>query len=243
MKKTKQDIDNQELSDSSDSASESLEVKRIVVIPGEVIVSGEDYLPSEGTKRIGQNVVASRYGLAEIAGRVIKVIPLFGAFIPRRGNVVIGRVSDITFAGWLIDIDTATSGFLPLDECPRFINKDEMDQFLAIGDVVAAKIWNIKTKGIDLSLRSRGLGKLEGGYMFRVIPARVPRIIGKEGSMITLIKEKTGCDVTIGQNGWIWIKGESIDEEIRARKAIEYISEQVLVSGLTDHMEEWFTKN
>jgi exosome complex component RRP4 len=243
MKKTKQDTDNQELSDSSSSDSESLEVKRIVVIPGEVIVSGEDYLPSEGTKRIGQNVVASRYGLAEIAGRVIRVIPLFGAFIPRRGNVVIGRVTDITFAGWLIDIDTATSGFLPLDECPRFINKDEMDQFLAIGDVVAAKIWNIKTKGIDLSLRSRGLGKLEGGYMFRVIPARVPRIIGKEGSMITLIKEKTGCDVTIGQNGWIWIRGESIDEEIRARKAIEHIAEQVFVSGLTDHMEEWFTKN
>src|SRR3989338_2480724 len=115
--------------------SDSESVKRVVVVPGETIVSGEDYLPGEGTRRINEDVVASRYGLAEIAGRVIKVISLFGAFIPRRGNVVIGRVSDITFRGWNVDIDSASAGFLPIEESPRFINKDKMDQFLAIGEV------------------------------------------------------------------------------------------------------------
>ena len=210
---------------------------------GKVIVSGEDFLPGEGARRIGNDVVSTRFGLAEEAGRMIKVIAITGAFIPRRNNVVIGRVTDITFHGWLVDIDSASSGFLPLEESPRFVNKNEMNQFLAIGDVIAAKIWSVKSKGIDLALQGKGLGKLEGGFIFRVIPNRVPRIIGREGSMINLIKDKTGCNITVGQNGWIWIKGETVDAEIRARKSIEFIADKVHVEGLTEKMEEWFEKN
>src|SRR3972149_11834432 len=223
--------------------SEDVPKKRIVVIPGEVIASGEDFLPGEGAKREGNDVISIRFGLAEEAGRMIKVISITGAFVPRRNNVVIGRVTDITFHGWLIDIDSASSGFLPVEESPRFINKNEMNQFLAIGDVIAAKIWSVNQKGIDLAMRGKGLGKLEGGFIFRVTPNRVPRIIGREGSMINLIKDKTGCDITVGQNGWIWVKGKDIDSEIKARKSIEFIAEKVYVDGLTDKMEEWFSKN
>jgi exosome complex component RRP4 len=236
--------ESEESAESTEEAySEEPVKKRKVVIPGEIIVSGEDYLPGEGARREGNDVIAARFGLAEEAGRMVKVIAITGAYIPRRNNIVLGRVIDITFHGWLVDIDSASSGFLPLEESPRFVNKNEMDQFLAIGDVIAAKIWSVKAKGIDLSLRSKGLGKLEGGFMFRVIPNRVPRIIGREGSMINLIKEKTGCNITVGQNGWIWIKGESLDAEIRTRKAIEFIAEKVCVEGLTEKMEEWFEKN
>ncbi len=217
--------------------------KRRAVIPGEIIVSGEDYLPSEGARRQGEHIIANRFGLAEEAGRVIKVIAITGAFVPRRNNVIIGRVTNITFNGWVTDIDCASSGFLPIDESPRFINKSDMDQFLAIGDVVAAKIWSVNTRGIDLTLKGKGLGKLEGGFIFRVSPNRVPRVIGREGSMINLIKEKTGCNITVGQNGWIWIKGTTMDGEIKARKAIEFVTEKVAVEGLTDKMEAWFQGN
>jgi len=217
--------------------------KRKIVIPGEVIIVGEDYLPGEGARREGEKVVASRFGLAEEAGRVIKVIPITGAFIPRRNNVIIGRVTNVTFNGWVVDIDSASSGFLPIDESPRFINKSEMDQFLAIGDILAAKIWGVNTRGIDLTLKGKGLGKLEGGFIFRVSPNRVPRVIGREGSMITLIKEKTGCDITVGQNGWIWIVGPNMDAEIKARKAIEFVTEKVYVEGLTEKMEAWFQED
>lgn len=217
--------------------------KRKIVVPGEVIISGEDYLPGEGTRREGDNVVASRFGLSEETGRVVKVIAITGAFIPRRNNVVLGRVTNIVFNGWIIDIDSAASGFLPIDESPRFINKSEMDQFLDIGDVVSAKIWSVNTRGIDLTLKGKGLGKLEGGFIFRVSPNRVPRVIGREGSMINLIKDKTKCSITVGQNGWIWIKGNDLDSQIRARKAVEFVTEKVHVEGLTEKMEEWFGKN
>ncbi len=234
----------QELGDSAESPSiEETVKKRRVVIPGEVIVSGEDYLPGDGARRVGADVLACKFGLAEEAGRVVKVLALTGAFVPRRNNVVIGRVTNITFNGWVVDIDAAQSGFLPIDESPRFINKNEMDQFLAIGDVIVAKIWSVNVRGVDLSLKSKGLGKIEGGFIFRVIPNRVPRIIGKEGSMITLIKDKTGCDITVGQNGWIWIQGPTTDAEIKARRAIEFIADKAYITGLTEKMEEWFTQN
>ena len=229
-----------EINEAHEATEDSESTSRWAVVPGETIVSGEDYLPSEGTRREGDNVVASRFGLAEISGRVVKVISIFGAFVPRRNNVVIGTVSDITFSGWLINIDSAGSAFLPIDEAPRFINRNEMDQFLNIGDVVAAKIWSVKLKGIDLVMKGKGLGKLEGGFIFKIIPSRVPRVIGREGSMVNLIKEKTGCNITIGQNGWIWIQGTSFEAEAKARKAIEFVADKVFVSGLTEKVEHWF---
>lgn len=216
--------------------------KRKLVVPGEIIVTGEDYLPGEGARREGENILASRFGLAEEVGRVIRVIAITGAFIPRRNNVVIGRVSNITFNGWIIDIDSAASAFLPIEESPRFINKNEMSQFLAIGDSAAAKIWAVNNRGIDLTFKGKGLGKLEEGFIFRISPNRVPRVIGREGSMINLIKEKTNCSITVGQNGWIWIKGD-IDSVIRARNAIEYVAQKILVEGLTEKMEAWFEEN
>ncbi len=216
---------------------------RTVVVPGEIIASGEDLLPGESVRREGNDLIASRYGVAEKIGRVVKIISLSGAFIPRRNNVVIGRVSDIVHSGWIVDIDYAQNGFLPLMESPRFVNKHEMDQFLAIGDMVSAKVWSVSPKGIDLAMKGKGLGKLEGGFVFRINPSRVPRVIGREGSMINLIKENTGCNITIGQNGWIWIHGENIDAEIKARRAIEFIADKVLVSGLTEQVENWFKEN
>lgn len=238
-KETKEIKENIEEAEASVAEGEEHEhKKRKIVVPGEIIKEGEDYLPSDGTRRDGKNIVATRFGLAEEAGRVIRVIPVTGAFIPRRGNSVIGRVIDITFHGWLVDIDCAASGFLPIEESPRFVSKSDMDQFLAIGDVIAAKIFSVKSRGIDLSLKGKGLGKLEGGFIFRVSPNRVPRIIGREGSMINLIKDKTGCNISVGQNGWIWIKGANIDSELKARRVIEFITEKVHVGGLTEKVEK-----
>ncbi len=237
MKKEITEEYEEEFSESSETT------KRKVVVPGEIIVSGEDYLPGEGARREGENVVANRFGLAEISGRVIKVISLFGAFIPRKNNVVIGRVSDITFAGWVVDVDSAAQAFLPIEESPRFINRNEMDQFLDIGDVVAAKIWSVQSKNMNLTMKGKGLGKLEDGFIFRIIPSRVPRVIGREGSMISLIKEKTGCQITVGQNGWIWISGSSMDAQIKARRAIEFVANKVFINGLTEKVEEWFEKD
>ena len=115
------------------SSEKSDSEKRKIVVPGEVIISGDDYLPGEGTRREGDEIIASKYGLAEKVGRVVKIIPLSGAFVPRRNNVVLGRVNDFSFNGWIMDIDYAGTAFLPVAEAPHFINKNELIIFLMLG--------------------------------------------------------------------------------------------------------------
>ena len=125
-------------------------------------------------------------------------------------------------------------------EVPRYVNKDGLDEVMDIGDMVVANVWNVNRRGIDLSIKRRGLGKIEEGLIVEVNPNKVPRIIGKEGSMINLIKEQTGCSITVGQNGFVWIKGDKIENELLAKKAVLFITEKSFISGLTDAVEKWF---
>ncbi|MGD9275892.1 MAG: exosome complex RNA-binding protein Rrp4 [Candidatus Pacearchaeota archaeon] len=216
---------------------------RKVVIPGEVISSGDDFLPGEGTEKKDNDIVALRFGLAEESGKLVKVIPLSGVYQARRGNVVIGNVENVTFNGWIIDIGVPETAFLSLTEVPMYVNKNGLDEVMDIGDMVVAKIWSMNKRGVDLSIKSRGLGKIDEGIIVKVNPNKVPRIIGKEGSMISLIKDKTNCNITVGQNGFIWIKGEKVDEELFAKRAINFVAEKSFIQGLTEEVEKWFSEN
>ncbi len=216
---------------------------RKIVIPGEIITEGDDYLPGEGTEKREGKIIALKYGLAEEQNNLIKIIALSGTFNPRRGNVVIGKVDNIISSGWLVDIGASDNAFISMMEVPKYVNKDAMEEVLAIGDMVIAKIWKIDKRGIDLSLKSRGLGRVDEGILFEINPNKVPRVIGKEGSMIKLIKDNTGCNITVGQNGMILIKGDKIENELFAKKAIRFIEEKSYITGLTDEVTKWFGEN
>ena len=212
---------------------------RKIVVPGETIVSGEAFLPGDLTFRDGNNVVAKRFGLADIGEKLVRVIPLSGVYVPRRGNAVIGEVVDVTFNGWIIDFGLAKNGFLSIMEVPRYVDKNELREHFDFGDAVLAKVWNLNARGIDLSVKMRGFGKLKGGQLININPNKVPRVIGKEGSMVNLIKDATGCDITVGQNGIIWIKGEEVENELKTKKIIDFICENTTISGLTEKVEKF----
>lgn len=217
---------------------DSTPVERKLVIPGETIVSGDDYLPGDYTNKDGDDIVANKYGLAEIRGRVVKILPISGIYEPRRGNTVIGRVSEVTFSGWVVDIGGPWRAFLPLNECPRFINRNNVEEFATIGDVFNIKVWGVKTGSVDLSLKSRGLGKLEDGRIIKINCHKVPRVIGKEGSMINLIKDKTGTEITVGQNGYVWLKGD-LEGTRKAEEAMRLIEKEAASEGLTEKVEDF----
>ncbi len=216
--------------------------ERKVIIPGEVIVHGKDYLPGEWTEKRNDDIVALRFGVAEEVNKLVRIIPVSGPYQPRRGNAVIGEVVNVLSNGWFIDIDTPESAFLSLSEVPGYVNKGELAEVLDTGSMVVSKIANINKRGIDLTIRANGLGEIEDGIVIKVNSNKVPRVIGKEGSMINLIKEHTKCDITVGQNGVIWISGESTEAELFAKKAIMFIIENFFMEGLTEEMEKWFNK-
>ena len=218
---------------------EEKESKRKVAIPGEAIASGNDYLPGEGTRRVGDDIIAGKFGLADISGRLVKVIPLSGSYIPRLGNIVIGRVNDISFNGWIMDINAPSASFLSTSEYSRFVRGD-LAEYCNIGDMVVCQVIEIKRKGIDLSVKGQGLGKLENGMIIHINSNKVPRVIGKEGSMIKIIKQETNCDIIVGQNGVIWISGRNIEDELKAKEAVLYVVSKSFVEGLTDKVKLWF---
>ena len=213
---------------------------RTLVIPGETIVSGNAFLPGDGTYRDGEDVVAAKYGISEANDKQIRVIPVSGAYFPRRGNTVIGTVIDVTFNGWLIDFGGSANAFLSLNEVSRYVNRNELNDFLDIGDSAVVKVWDVKSRGTDASMKMRGFGKIEGGLILNVGPNKVPRIIGKEGSMVKMIKGATGCSITVGQNGKVWIKG-TIEGELATKKIIEFIVENATIAGLTEKVEKFIT--
>ena len=218
------------------------EIERQVVIPGEVIAKGNDYLPGEGTEKNGDEIIALRYGLSEESSKLIKVIALSGVYQPRRGNTVIGKVEGLTFNGWILNVGASENAFLPLSEVPRFVAKGELTDVFDIGDLVMGKIVGVNGRGIDITVKARGLGRVDGGMIMEVNPNKVPRIIGKEGSMISLIKNETGCNITVGQNGFVWIQGKKVEDELFVRKAINFVSEKSYLQGLTEEVQKWFDK-
>lgn len=218
-------------------------MERKVVIPGEVIIRGKEFLPGDGTEKRGDEIIAIKYGLAEESNRLVKVISLSGIYEPRKGNIVIGKVENVTFYGWVIDIDAPDGAFLHVQEVPKYVSKDGLNDVLDIGDMVVAKIIDVSIRGIDLTIKARGLGRIDEGIIMKINPSKVPRLIGKEGSMINLIKKESGCDITVGQNGLIWVKGSKIEDELLVKKAVTFIAEKSFSPGLTDEMTEFFKKN
>ena len=213
-----------------------------IVVPGDEVAVGMDYLPSFGTYRDNEAIIASRLGIVSIDGKVIKIIPLSGKYLPKRGDTVIGQVIDILMSGWRIDINSPYSAMLGLkDATMEFIVKGaDLTKWFDIDDYVIAKITNVTSqKLVDLTMKFPGLRKLRGGRIIKVNPYKVPRIIGKAGSMVSMIKQATGCKVLVGQNGLIWIQGDDLAKENLVVETIGIIEKEAHISGLTDRMKEY----
>jgi len=212
--------------------------ERSIVTPGETMAIGMDYLPGEGTYRLGDDIKASVLGLANVRGHLMKVIPLSGRYIPKRRDVVIGVVNDIHFSQWSVDINSPYEAMIPVKEASeRFIDtrRNDMSEFFAVGDVVLAEISAVDGRmNVNLTMRGRGLRKLSEGRLISVAPAKVPRIKGKGGSMINMIKQIGNCHIIVGQNGMVWLKGDSPEIEDKVIRVVRQIEEEAHTSGLTD---------
>lgn len=212
-----------------------------IVVPGELIAKGMSFLPGKGTYRKDNNVIAQQLGMISVDGKVIKLIALSGRYLPKLKDRVIARVTDVLMSGWRTDINSPYEAVLTLkDATADFIPRGaDLTQYFKIGDYMLCQIVNVTSqKLIDISMKGPGLKKLIGGRVIRVSPQKVPRIIGKDGSMISMIKDATGCNIVVGQNGLVWIDGEP-EAEVRAVAAIRRIEEEAHLSGLTERIAEF----
>lgn len=218
-------------------------VAREIVLPGEFLAEQRGRKLGNGVYLEGEKVLAKVLGIPKVNEYEISVIPLTGVYLPNVGDRVIGIVSEVEISGWLIDINSPYVAFLPLGEAvDEFVDTTRVDisKYFDVNDVIFCRISKVtKDKTIQVSMRDMLSRKLYGGTIIKVIPTKIPRIIGKGGSMIQLIKSKTKCDVYTGQNGVIWIKGENKAKVIEAILTIEKESH---VFGLTEKIERMLSE-
>jgi exosome complex component RRP4 len=210
--------------------------KREVVVPGQLLAEGR-YRPSYGTYDENGKIYSTIVGLAELRGNTVKVVALEGAYIPKEGDLVIGIITTVAGNNWKVDISGPYGASLHANNALRRPYSDDISQYMDIGDVIAAEILAFdRQSGPFLSMKGRGLRVLEGGMLFDVSPAKIPRIIGRRGSMINMITDHLKIQTVVGQNGRIWIKAPDTPSLRLAIKAFRTIEAQAHTSNLTERI-------
>ena len=211
------------------------------VIPGEVIITG-DYRSEQNTFTEGNRIISTIIGLSDIRDGGVRVIPLTGGYIPKDDDLVIGKVVSHSAMSWQVKINSCYDGMLPASDVfgrDFSSHADDLTSKLDTGDLIAARIVNAdRTRDPLLTISGRELGKIDSGELVEISPSRVPRLIGKRGSMIQMIEDATDSNVTIGQNGLLIVTCDDPNGLIKAIDAIQLIEEQAHVSNLTDRVNE-----
>src|SRR5437867_11488709 len=215
-------------------------VKRRYVIPGDKIVEG-NFRPLMNVIKAGNALIATRIGIAETGRDGVKVIPLSGVYIPRVNDLVIGKIVDHSSLSWEVDINSCFSAHLPAqDVFGRDFSpaRDDMTKHFAVGDMITARIMAFdRTRDPMLTVQDRDLGKIARGEALKISATRVPRLIGKRGSMIQTIEQATQTRILIGQNGIIVVTGRDSEGIKLAVRAIRLVEEEAHTANLTQRVK------
>ena len=216
------------------------DLRRKYVVPGEVVAQG-NMRADLNVVRSGDKLISTRVGMAEVAHDVVRVVPFSGPYIPRVDDLVVAKIIDYSAFAWEADMNSCFFGILPAqsvfgrDYSPA---KDSLTERLEVGDMIASKVIAFdRTRDPLLSISGPGLGRIPRGQVVKISPAKVPRLIGKKGSMIKTIENATRCRMLIGQNGVVVIVG-STEDTIRAIKAVNLVEEEAHSADLTERVQE-----
>lgn len=198
-----------------------------VVVPGDLVTADR--------KKLGQHVFVENgrvysdaLGLVYTNSEVASVVPLRGKYIPHKFDLVVGVVVSETYYGYVVDINSIYYSY---------ISKELLRNSLKRGVIVSAKVKEAnEINEADLE----DVRVFYGGEIISVSPVKVPRVIGKNGSMLNELKRGTGCSILVGRNGWIWAKGENTPLLAEAIKIIERESH---LSNLTNRIARFLKEN
>jgi len=192
-----------------------------IVIPGDLV--------TDGRKSIGQHVFvengkvyADALGITYPESSTAYVVPLHGKYLPVRDDLIIGIIAGETFNSYIVDINSIYRSF---------VSKDDVRYELKRGGVISAIIMSVN------EINEAGLEDIRvfyGGEVIEVSPAKVPRIIGKNGSMLKVLMDGSGSNLIVGRNGWVWAKGGNVPLFI---EAVELIESESHLSNLTNRID------
>ena len=214
---------------------------REIVVPGDVLDSS-GMKPGDNAYVLDGKVRASVMGVRNVYQNTVGVIPLRGCYMPKSGDTVLGVIVDIGPSNWLVNIGAPYPAPLHVNEVPWKVEFGDTSSYLTIGNVVLLKVLSVdESKKIQVTMKDSGLRRIEGGRLVKISHTKVSRVIGKSGSMISMLKNMTDCRITVGQNGVIWVDGDGENADT-AVEAIKMIEEKAQSRNLTDKVREFIEK-
>lgn len=201
---------------------------REFVFPGDKIADTKMVSESTYTGRGG--TYASVIGMRDEGGRYI---PLELVYRPEIDDYVVGVVvyerASIKGSTFKVDVGMAQEAM--------FSGRDTRVHF-QVGDFVYGKIRDVDEVGV---VELTDIRRLEKGKLMEFPSSKIPRVIGKKSSMISMIREKTDTDVCVGNNGFIWISAKGNLPKVV--EVLEMIRREAHRSGLTDRVSAFLSGN
>lgn len=176
-------------------------------------------------------IVAAINGNIEVTDRVVSVKGLLPRYQPEIGDVVVGRILEVSGNKWQVDVNSTQTAIMLLSNVTepggmlrRRGRGDElgMRQLFDQEDLVAAEVQRISPDGV-VSLHTRAAekyGRLSGlGVLVNVRPSLVKRA---KHQFVELAEQQV--HLIIGMNGNIWVSWQrrpnhSADEKEREAEA------------------------
>jgi exosome complex component RRP4 len=234
---------------------------REIVIPSQYLGSTKEYKSGRGTyiDKEDNKIYSQLLGILQISENknndqkekpYLNVQPIKGKYDAIVGDMVIGIVEEPLSSSWLVNINAPYPALLHVNEVPWKVDFNETEKYLNSGDTIMAKVFSVDfEKKLQVTMKeysrdrnkSKSFHKIRGGTIIEIEPSKIPRIIGKKGSMINLLKQYTHCRIFVGKNGRIWIDGED-DNITKAIQTISLIEREAISYGLTNKVES-FLKN
>jgi len=227
------------MSEESNNNSKS-ESSRKLVLPGDLLETKSK--PGKGIFRNKGLIYSSVIGFSNDRSGYMNVNSIKGRYNPKVGDKVVAICNETGPSVWRMNIGASFNSTLHHSESGWKVPFGDTARFLDVGDAIWGEIFMVDAAGShQISLKKDDSRKLYSGTVVNVEPTSVSRIIGKQGSMITTIREKTNTRIQIGQNGFIWIDGKGGDIAM-AQKAIEMIDQRTTTKGLTKKIEKLLEK-
>ena len=189
------------------------------VLPGDIIVTG-DYQPEQNVILEGDRLMSTAIGFSEIKDDLVTVTPLTGLYTPKTDDLVVGKIVSHNALSWEVNINSYYSGILTASDIfgkDYSPSRDDLSLKLNTGDIILARIANVNSRDPLITITGENLGKIDSGELVKISPTKIPRLIGKHGSMIQTIEGSTNATITVGQNGLIILK---CDNSAGLKKAI-----------------------
>ncbi len=209
-----------------------------LVLPGDRIGHVGSIRTGNGVMGGDRHLIATQMGILIRSDRSIHVIPMKGLYRPGMGDFLIGIVKDHSPSRWFFDINAPQGARLHTSDTPWSVDFGRTGEYMNVGDVAYLKVMEVDDIGrVDLTMKGPGLRKLRSGQVMSIMPSQIPRLIGRNGSLIAAVKRSTGCRIFIGKNGWIWVDGGAAGIEM-VRRVLNVVDERPHMGGVSERILE-----